>query len=285
MRVRFWGVRGSVPVPYPRMARYGGNTSCVEVTLSDGTELILDAGTGIRELGMARAAADGSADILLTHLHLDHIQGLMFFNPFFDSERRSVVWGPWSLSGSLRRQLGRYISAPLSPIEITELPGRVSFETCPETEWEIGGARVSAGLVNHRGPTFGYRITDGDTSLCYIPDHEPALGEVLSRADPDWISGLHLARGASLLIHDGQYTDAEYPEHLGWGHSAMTDALWFARRSEARRVILFHHDPLHDDETLDAMQTEAVERWHELGGEPGTLQMAVEQETIVLDSG
>jgi phosphoribosyl 1,2-cyclic phosphodiesterase len=285
MRVKFWGVRGSVPVADTRMARYGGNTSCVEVVLSDGTELILDAGTGIRGLGMARAGTAGSTDILLTHLHLDHIQGLMFFNPFFDAERPSVVWGPWSIDGSLRRQLGRYISAPLSPIEITELPGRVSFESCPATDWEIGGARVTAALVNHRGPTFGYRITEGDTSLCYIPDHEPALGESLERADPDWISGFNLARGASLLIHDGQYTDAEYPEHLGWGHSGMTDALLFARRTGARRVALFHHDPLHDDEALDGLHADARERWSDLDGDPDALEMAVEQATIVLESG
>jgi ribonuclease BN (tRNA processing enzyme) len=226
----------------------------------------------------------GSTDVLLTHMHLDHIQGLMFFNPFFDPDCRCVVWGPWSLEGSLRRQLGRYISAPLSPIEITELPGRVAFETCPDTDWEIGGARVSAALVNHRGPTFGYRIAEGETSVCYIPDHEPALGERLDRADPDWISGLHLARGASLLIHDCQYTDDEYPDHLGWGHSAMSDALVFARRSGARRVALYHHDPLRDDDSLEAFHTDARERFSDLGGDPDALDMAVEQATVVLDS-
>jgi phosphoribosyl 1,2-cyclic phosphodiesterase len=283
VQVKFWGVRGSVPVADTRMARYGGNTACVELTLSDGTELILDAGTGIRELGMARAGTTGSSDILLTHLHLDHIQGLMFYNPFFDAQCQSVVWGPWSIDGPLRRQLGRYISAPLSPIEITELPGQVSFESCPSTDWEIGGARVTAALVNHRGPTFGYRITEGDTSVCYIPDHEPALGESLADTDPDWISGFHLAREASLLIHDGQYTDDEYPEHLGWGHSGMTDALLFARRSGAGRVALFHHDPLHDDDALDALHAAARDRWSDLGGEPGALEMAVEQATVVLE--
>jgi phosphoribosyl 1,2-cyclic phosphodiesterase len=282
MKVRFWGVRGSIPVPGGAMAGYGGNTSCVEVTLSDGSQLILDAGTGIRELGLSQGDCPGSTHILLTHLHLDHIQGLMFFAPLFQSGHTTVIWGPWALDGPLRSRLGRYMSAPLSPLEIRELPGSVSFETCPTGEWEIGPAHVAARRVNHRGPTFGYRITDGDKTLCYLPDHEPALGQSLLDAHPDWVSGLVLAQGASLLIHDCQYTDDEYPEHLGWGHSRLTDTLRFARRSGAERTLLFHHDPRHDDRALDALRELALDRWNDAGGESGTVEMAREGEEVEL---
>jgi phosphoribosyl 1,2-cyclic phosphodiesterase len=283
MKVRFWGVRGSIPVADRRMAGYGGNTACVEVTLSDGSELILDAGTGIRELGLSRETGAESANVLLTHLHLDHIQGLMFFPPLFRPECTTVIWGPWSLDGPLRARLGRYISAPLSPLEIRELAGDVGFETCPSAEWEIGPARVTARLVNHRGPTFGYRIVDGDAVLCYLPDHEPALGQALERCDPDWISGMSLAQDASLLIHDCQYADDEYEEHLGWGHSRVSDTLTFARRAGARRVALFHHDPLHDDAALDALRDQALETWSDLRGEPEAVEMAREEQTLELD--
>jgi phosphoribosyl 1,2-cyclic phosphodiesterase len=259
VRVTYWGTRGSIPVPGEAMDRYGGNTSCVEVTLSDGSELILDAGTGIRRLGREREPPE-SVHLLLTHLHLDHIQGLMFFAPLFDPRCEVVVWGPPWFETPLIVRLGRYISAPLAPVEIRELPARVSFEACPSGAWEIGSARVEAAFVNHRGPTFGYRITDGDTVLTYIPDHEPALGQDLDRSHPDWISGLELARDADLLIHDAQYLDAEYPRYVGWGHCALGDTLTFARRAGVRGLALFHHDPLRDDEQLDSVAAEAGER-------------------------
>lgn len=277
MRVKLWGTRGSVPSPGPETIRYGGNTSCVGVTLSDGSLLALDAGTGIRNLGLSLAEeAPARLHILLTHLHLDHIQGLVFFAPCFRSQTEIVIWGPASPEASLRDRIARYISAPLSPIEVKELPCDVSFRHTPQSEWEIGPARVRAASVAHRGPTLGYRIDDGDTSLAYIPDHEPALGADIETLEEEWISGLGLARDASLLIHDGQYGDEEYPHHVGWGHSALSHSLAFARRSGAKRTVLFHHDPLHDDERLDRLQEEARERWAAAGRDPGAIELAVE---------
>jgi ribonuclease BN (tRNA processing enzyme) len=243
------------------MARHGGNTSCVEVTLSDGSSLILDAGTGIRMLGHAKKSWHGPIHILLTHLHLDHIQGLMFFPPLFDPQSEVVVWGPPSFTGALLDRLARYISAPLSPIEIRELPARVAFRNCPPGGWRIGPARVEVALVNHRGPTFGYRITDSGRTLCYMPDHEPALGQSLDSGAREWISGIELASGADLLIHDAQYLDSEYDLRLGWGHCALGDALRFGARAGVRRMMLFHHDPLRDDRQLDALGEEARDRW------------------------
>ena len=142
--------------------------------------------------------------------------------------------------------------------------------------------RVRAASVTHRGPTLGYRITEGDTSLCYIPDHEPALGTTLDNLEPDWISGYELAHGASLLIHDCQYADGEYADHIGWGHSRLTDTLTFARRVEAERLLLFHHDPMHTDDFLDAFHGSAIDGWDALGGDPAILEMGVERREIDL---
>ena len=279
MKLKVWGARGSVPAPGPHMNRYGGNTSCVQATLASGEELILDAGTGIRSLGLDLNGGR-RIHILLTHLHLDHIQGLMFFPPCFRPESEITVWGPSSPEASLEDRIARYISAPLSPVEVRELPCEVSFLDTPASEWDLGPARIRAESVTHRGPTLGYRITDGPTTLTYISDHEPGLGSPLESLEPEWISGYDLARDADLLIHDCQYTDEEYPEHVGWGHSRLTDTLTFARRVEAQRLLMFHHDPLHSDDFLDRFHDKAQERWSELGGPDGVVEMAAEAQEL-----
>ena len=275
MRLKVWGARGSVPAPGPQMNRYGGNTSCVQLSLAGGDELILDAGTGIRNLGIDLTPGR-RIHILLTHLHLDHIQGLMFFPPCFRPDSEITIWGPSSPEASLEDRIARYISAPLSPVEVRELPCSVSFRDTPVSEWEIGGATIRAEAVTHRGPTLGYRISDGETTVAYIPDHEPALGAPLEGLEPEWISGFDLAKEADMLVHDCQYTDEEYPGHIGWGHSAMSDTLTFARRVEAKRLMMFHHDPLHADEVLDDLGSAARTAWTGLGGDPTQLELAAE---------
>jgi phosphoribosyl 1,2-cyclic phosphodiesterase len=282
VKVKLWGTRGSIPSPGEDTVRYGGNTSCVGVTLSDGSLLALDAGSGIRNLGLHLDDEPRRLHILLTHLHLDHIQGLVFFAPAFRPQTELVIWGPSSPEASLRDRIARYISAPLSPVEVRELPCDVSFRHCPEAEWEIGPARIRAASVAHRGPTLGYRIDDAGSSLAYIPDHEPALGADLGHLPEDWISGFELARDATMLIHDGQYSDQEYPDHLGWGHSALGDTLRFAQRTGAQRTVLFHHDPSHSDAYLDRLGAEAGERWVELGGEDGAVTVGAEGEELDL---
>ena len=279
MRVTFWGVRGSVPVPGPAVAGFGGNTSCVQITAADGSQVILDAGTGIRALGVALAGRSRRVHILLTHLHLDHIQGLMFFAPLFDPGTEVTIWGPTSEHRPLRERLGRYLSQPLSPFEIRDLPAHVRFEDALRPPWRIGDLQVMAALVAHRGPTLGYRLTTEASSVCYLPDHEPGLGEDLGSAEPDWISGYALAKDASLLIHDCQYDDVEYGPRRGWGHSRVSDALTFAHRSRCGRLTLTHHDPDHDDARLQQIGEQVAEQWAQLGGD-GTPGLAREGQVI-----
>lgn len=244
----------------------GGNTPCVQVTGDEGTELIFDAGSGIRELRAEDLGHSKRLHILLTHLHLDHIQGLLFFAPLFDPDAKITVWGPPG-HVPLRRRLARYLSSPLSPIEIGELPATVIFKDVPAEDWRIGELTLRATLVSHRGTTLGYRISEGNGSLCYIPDHEPGLGVKLSSAPAGWISGHVLAHAAATLIHDAQYTDREYPARRGWGHSSISDMAAFAARAQPERLLMFHHDPSHDDRTLELLAEHANEECSRHGGD------------------
>lgn len=274
MRIRFWGVRGSIPAPGPDTIGVGGNTSCVQVTGGGGTELIFDAGSGIRALGASDLGDATRLHIVLTHLHLDHIQGLLFFAPLFDPGAEITVWGPPG-PVPLRRRLARYLSNPLSPIELGELPAKVSFQNVPATGWQIGELALRAALVAHRGPTLGYRISENGRSVCYLPDHEPALGTALSASPASWVSGLGLAAGASALIHDAQYTEEEYVSRRGWGHSSLGDAIAFADRARPERMLLFHHDPGHDDRCLESLEAQAREH---AGGQ--RVELAREGQTL-----
>jgi phosphoribosyl 1,2-cyclic phosphodiesterase len=256
MKVRLWGTRGSLAAPGPETLRYGGNTSCVEV-VANGTRIILDAGTGIRRLGAAIGTDDRRIDVLLTHLHLDHILGLGFFQPLDQPGQEVHIWGPPSTTLDLRARLSRYFSPPLFPVRLHELACQLTLHDTPGEEFEVGALTISADLVCHPGSTVGYRISDGAATIAYIPDHEPALGADAFPAATTWTSGLELAAGVDLLIHDAQYTDAEYADRVGWGHSTIAHALGFARLAGARRLVTFHHDPSHDDATLDRLVAES----------------------------
>ena len=261
MRVTLWGTRGSLPSPGADMAGYGGNTSCVAVRGREGTVIVLDAGTGIRGMAATIDASVRRVDVLLTHLHMDHIQGLGFFAPLYRSDVEVNIWGPASIRLSLRERLLRYLSPPLFPVSLRELPCTVKLHEVPRGVVEIGEFRVASALVCHPGPTVGYRITDGSGQvLTYLPDHEPALGARPFPSLPrEWTSGGVLAEESDLLIHDSQYTAHEYTDHVGWGHSSLRHVLDFGTLTGARHLVPFHHDPDHSDAELDRLMAEAVD--------------------------
>ena len=257
MRIRLWGTRGSVASPGPDTVRYGGNTACVEVRTGNAL-IVLDAGTGIRPLGVRLRDFSGRIDLMLSHLHLDHLQGLGFFEPCFRSDVELHIWGPASTTADLGERLARYLSPPLFPVRLRSLGGRVVLHDVPREPFELGDAVVHGQPIIHPGPTVGYRITGPEGVLTYLSDHEPALGASRFPGDPEWTSGYVLAQGADILIHDAQYTDEEYRQRVGWGHSTFGQALAFAQLARVRQLVLFHHDPSHDDRTLDRLAREAL---------------------------
>jgi phosphoribosyl 1,2-cyclic phosphodiesterase len=256
--VTFFGVRGSLATPGPATARYGGNTSCVRVTGAGGRVLVLDAGTGIRPLALDLDRAIHRVDVLLTHLHMDHIIGLGFFSPLFTPGAEVHIWGPASATLSLEARLKRYLSPPLFPVLLRDVPCRLELHHVPSGRIDLDPFRVTAAYVCHPGPTVGYRIETGTAALAYLPDHEPALGARRFPLDREWTSGIDLASGVDALLHDAQYTREEYPQHVGWGHSTIHHALAFAALAGVKRLVPFHHDPDRDDAALEAAVSAAV---------------------------
>jgi phosphoribosyl 1,2-cyclic phosphodiesterase len=252
LRVTLWGTRGSRPTPRPENIRYGGNTCCVEVRACDGSAVVLDAGTGIRGLSAQLAPDIARVDILLTHFHLDHILGLGFFGPLFQTGHDVHIWGPAPSTLELKSLLSRCLSPPLLPVRLRDLPCRLTLHYVPLGGFELPGFSVTAEPVSHPGAAVGYRISDGTATLAYIPDHELALEQRGLRqleSGPEFA----LAAAVDLLIHDAQYTLEEYRSRRGCGHSALPHALAFAGAANVRHLVPFHHDPGHDDDTLDRL--------------------------------
>jgi len=262
MRARVWGCRGSVAAPGPDTVKYGGNTSCIEVRLASGQALVLDAGTGMRPLGVSmQEDLPVELHVMLTHLHLDHLQGLGFFRPLFAPGLDIHIWGPTSPVQHLSERIAMYLSPPLFPVRLEDVPSNITFHDAPEEPVTIGSATVRAAKVTHQGPTVGYRIEEAGDSLVYLPDHEPSLGADLATLPASWMSGHDLANGATVLFHDAQYRDHEYGAHVGWGHSSISDAMEFANKADVGELVLFHHDPYHTDDELDALLAEARRGW------------------------
>lgn len=255
MKINLRGVRGSIPTPGPETEKYGGNTTCVDVS-QDGWSLVLDGGTGLRKSDSGNSNSNKRIDILLTHLHLDHIQGLGFFKPFFNPDLDIHIWGPVSNVQTLYARLSRYLSPPLFPVLIRDLPCKLTLHEIENSEFEIGPFKIKSGYVIHPGPTVGYRISNGNSIFTFIPDHEPALGLHGLLNDPKWISGYDLAKEADILIHDAQYTSFEYSSKIGWGHSSMNDTLLYSSIAGTKKLFMTHHDPSHTDNDLDEILTE-----------------------------
>lgn len=278
MRVRFFGVRGSIPTPGPSTVRYGGNTVCVEVRLADDTRIVLDAGTGIRECGkqIAHEGHTGPIHIFVTHPHWDHVIGLPFFGPFYTPGRR-IVMHPMSLAGDARMRSPILFDGEHFPVRFADLPAQIE-RTEPARAHRVGSARITAIDLNHPGGSVGFRIDDDDgTSLCYLTDNElqPPSGQ---RTTPAELA--RFAAGASLMIHDAQYLPDDMPAKRGWGHSMVGEVLALARDAEVRALALHHHDPDRDDAALDAVADDAA-RW--AGANAPSLSTIVAREGLAIE--
>ena len=257
-RLRFWGTRGSVPSPGPMTVRYGGNTPCVEVRTDSNALIILDAGTGIRELGRSLlAGANGSgisADIFLTHAHWDHIQGIPFFGPIFQDGNQFTIWGSKELKTGIDRVIRDQMLPVVFPVPFDSLAAKISFAEIAEEERKGNGYTVKAFGVCHPGGALGYRFSGSDgtgTSFVYISDNELREVETYG-ARPGWQTELvRFIEGAQTLIHDATYTKAEYDRHRGWGHSTHEEVVSLALDAGVEQLVLFHHRPERSDDDLD----------------------------------
>lgn len=254
MKIKLWGVRGSIPTTDPETRFYGGQTSSMLVS-EDDVLLVLDAGSGIQGFNSMNIPANNRIDVLLTHLHMDHIQGLGFFKALFIPDLEVHIWGPVSNSSSLHSRLSRYLSPPLFPVLLRDLPCKLVLHEIGNGEFEIGHFKITSTYIIHPGPTLGYRIAGRQSLFTYIPDHEPALGRNGMIHNSKWTSGFDIASGADLLYHDGQYTTQEYGTKKGWGHSCYDDVLVFASLTGVKHLLIGHHDPTHNDTRLNEIFT------------------------------
>lgn len=252
MKINLCGVRGSIPTTAPESQFYGGHTSCTLVSEDDDL-LVLDAGSGIQKFNIKDIPSKKRVDVLLTHLHLDHIQGLGFFAPLFMPDVEVHIWGPASTQ-SLHSRISRYLSPPLFPVLVRDLPCRLYLHEVGNTTFGIGHFTIQSSFVIHPGPTLGFRVKGTESAFTYIPDHEPALCRHGINKDTKWTSGFDIALHADLIYHDGQYTDQEYPTKRGWGHSGIGDVLQFATITGVKHLLIGHHDPARTDSKLKEIE-------------------------------
>ena len=279
LNVRFWGTRGSIPSPGATTVKYGGNTPCVEVRTSTDWLIILDAGTGIRELGRSlMQRANGSTirgDIFLTHAHWDHIQGFPFFGPIFGRGNHFTIWGSKSLEKSVDQIVRDQMSPVVFPVTFEELDATIDFKALDEEECEGDGFAVKAMQVRHPGGALGYRFTGrgaGDRAFVYISDNELNLSARYDAIPDGWRESLvEFVRGAKVLVHDATYTKAEYQQHRGWGHSTYHDVVELACEAGVETLVLFHHKPERTDQEIDR----CVEECRELAAGQGSAMRVI----------
>jgi phosphoribosyl 1,2-cyclic phosphodiesterase len=273
LHLRFWGTRGSIPAPGANTVRYGGNTPCIEVRTETDWLIVLDAGTGMRELGrslVARANGNGIAgDIFLTHAHWDHIQGIPFFAPIFQQGNHFTIWGSKTLETSIDQVIRDQMSPVVFPVAFDGLSAQIDFREIAEERHAGNGYEVKAFAVRHPGGALGYRFSGADNSghsFVYISDNELGTGAVQVAGD-GWRRDLvEFIRGATLLVHDAFYTTDEYEAHRGWGHSTYEDAVALALDAGVDELVLFHHKPERSDDEVDQCVARARELVARRGG-------------------
>lgn len=251
--VRFWGVRGTVACPGPATVRYGGNTSCLEVRCG-GRLLIFDGGTGLRPLGQhLDTSGPVDADLYFTHTHFDHIQGVPFFSSAYKPTNRLRLWaGHLKPDFTLKGVLSEMMQAPLFPVPLSILSAGISFHdfSCGDTLTPIPGVTLRTAPLNHPNQATGYCVEYQGKSICYITDTEHVAGTLDARI-------LGLIAGADIVIYDSTYTDDEYPRFKGWGHSTWQEGVRLCDAAKAKRLVVFHHDPAHDDAFMDRIAADA----------------------------
>jgi phosphoribosyl 1,2-cyclic phosphodiesterase len=298
MRIKFWGVRGSIPTPGPTTLHYGGNTSCLEVRVGDQI-LILDAGTGLRLLGLQLLAEFGERPLdltlLLTHTHWDHIQGLPFFMPVYQAQNRLRILGFEGARRGLDNVLSNQMESPYFPVGLREVPATVQIEELKETSFSLGAVQVEVCRAHHPGICVGYRLTVNGSSMAFFPDNELRQFDVPIMEPPTPASAgsteffdsatsglLEFLRGVDVLIIDSQYTREEYREHKGWGHGCLNDVVALAVQCQAKKLFLFHHDPDHDDAKISQMVKDAREL---AAAHQGTVEIEAAREGLTVEVG
>lgn len=268
LTIKFYGVRGSTPCSCDRTRQFGGNTSCVLVSASGQAPLIVDMGTGARYLGHdlitamkqeSQGQSGFEANVLLSHLHWDHVQGLPFFPPLLWPNASVQIFGPIQPNTSLAVEMASLIKPPAFPVSLEELPGQIRFSEVGDQWIELGSYRIRSFSVPHKGPTNGYRIELGTGSLAYVSDHQQP-GDGLTNPDEGVVEA---CAGVDVLIHDAQYDRQEFDLRHDWGHCTIEYAAEVARRAGVKRLVLYHHDPTHDDRWVQ----EAVKHAQRLVGD------------------
>jgi len=287
-RLRFWGVRGSIPTPGPTTVHYGGNTSCVEVR-ADGELIVLDAGTGIRPLGQSLAREFGeqaiSLTVLISHTHWDHIQGFPFFLPAYNARNRLRILGYEGARAGLAATLAGQMESPYFPIALKQMPGNIVIEELREMHFKVGSVRVEACFSNHPGVCVGYRIFTSEGSITYLPDNELSteITPGCNGVEPCSIEAklTEFIKDTDVLVIDSQYDREEYRSHVGWGHGCVDDVVRLAVAGRVKRLYLFHHDPAHDDTFVTKMLAYARQLARDTGSDV-EVEAAREGETVVL---
>lgn len=256
-------MRGSIPTPGPKTVRYGGNTTCLEVRCGSKI-IILDAGSGLRNLGIALRnefkQRPLKLSLLLSHTHWDHIQGMPFFAPLYQANCRLHILGPEGAKKSLAAVVTGQMESTYFPVPFSRLPSNITIEEHRRFDLSIGPVKVRALRANHPGVTVGYRLDTPGGSLAFFPDTEPRPGG----DDRDMIEFI---RGVDLLILDSQYDRLEYAQHAGWGHGCVDDSVWLALKAGVKKLVLFHHDPDHDDKKIEALEKYARRLAARAGGD------------------